>query len=67
MAVNGRQPRARSAELESSATATGGPSGRHRSALADLPDGDRIGTFDAYRARVLELPDAIEAASSVRR
>jgi hypothetical protein len=32
-----------------------------------LPDGDRIRTFDAYRARVLELPDAIEAASQARR
>jgi hypothetical protein len=38
-----------------------------RSALAELPDGDRIRTFDAYRARVLELPDAIEAASPARR
>jgi RHS repeat-associated protein len=35
--------------------------------LAKLPDGDRIRTFDAYRARVLALPDAIEAASPARR
>ena len=43
--------------------------GRHatRGAIAELPDGDRIRTFDAYRARVLELPDAIEAASPSRR
>ena len=38
-----------------------------RSALAELPDGDRIRTFDAYRARVLELPAAIDAASPARR
>jgi hypothetical protein len=35
--------------------------------LAELPDGDRIRTFDAYRARVLALPDAIEAASPAKR
>ena len=28
---------------------------------------DRIRFFDTYRARVLELPDAIEAASTARR
>ena len=38
-----------------------------RSSLADLPDGDRIRSFDAYRARVLALPEAIEAASPARR
>jgi hypothetical protein len=38
-----------------------------RAALAELPDGDRIRAFDAYRARVLALPDAIEAASPERR
>jgi hypothetical protein len=38
-----------------------------RSALAELPDGDRIRTFDAYRARVLALPEAIEGASPARR
>jgi DNA invertase Pin-like site-specific DNA recombinase len=38
-----------------------------RSALAELPDGDRLRTFDAYRARVLELPAAIDAASPGRR
>jgi hypothetical protein len=38
-----------------------------RSALAELPDGDRIRAFDAYRARVLALPEAIEAASPARR
>jgi hypothetical protein len=32
-----------------------------------LPDGDRIRTFDAYRARVLALPDAIAAASPAKR
>ena len=35
--------------------------------LAELLDGDRIRTFDAYRARVLELPWAIEAASLTKR
>jgi hypothetical protein len=35
--------------------------------LAELPDGDRIRTFDAYRARVLGLPEAIEIASPERR
>ena len=38
-----------------------------RADLAELPDGDRIRAFDAYRARVLALPDAIEAASLERR
>ena len=32
--------------------------GAARADLAELPDGDRIRTFDAYRARVLALPDA---------
>ena len=36
-------------------------------ALAQLPDGDRIRTFDAYRARLLALPAAIEVASPARR
>jgi DNA invertase Pin-like site-specific DNA recombinase len=38
-----------------------------RAALAELPDGDRITAFDAYRARVLALPEAIEKASPARR
>jgi hypothetical protein len=38
-----------------------------RAALAELPDGDRIRAFDAYRARVLSLPEAIDAASPQRR
>ena len=38
-----------------------------RATLGDLPDGDRIRAVDAYRARVLALPDAIEAASPARR
>jgi DNA invertase Pin-like site-specific DNA recombinase len=37
-----------------------------RADLAQLPDGDRIRTFDAYRARVLALPEAIEVASPAR-
>ena len=41
--------------------------GATRTDLAELPDGDRIRTFDAYRARVLALPEAIEAASPERR
>ncbi len=32
-----------------------------------LPHGDRVRAFDAYRAQVLALPDAIEAASPARR
>lgn len=35
--------------------------------LAELLGGDRIRTFDAYRARVLALPSAIEAASQAKR
>jgi hypothetical protein len=35
--------------------------------LAQLPDGDRIRTFDACRARLLALPAAIAAASPPRR
>jgi hypothetical protein len=38
-----------------------------RAALAALPDNDRIRSFDAYRARVLELPAAIAVASPARR
>jgi hypothetical protein len=38
-----------------------------RTALAALPDDDRIRSFDAYRARVLRLPDAIAMASPARR
>lgn len=38
-----------------------------RAALADLADGDRITAFDAHRARILALPDAIAAASPARR
>ncbi|MGA3031129.1 MAG: recombinase family protein [Candidatus Limnocylindrales bacterium] len=38
-----------------------------RATLASLPDGDRIRAFDTYRARVLALPEAIEAASPARR
>ncbi len=34
--------------------------------LAQLPDGDRIRTFDAYRARLLALPTAIAVASPER-
>ena len=35
--------------------------------LAALPDSDRIRSFDAYRARALELPEAIAVASPARR
>jgi DNA invertase Pin-like site-specific DNA recombinase len=38
-----------------------------RTALAELPDGDRVVAFDAYRTRVLELRDAIAVASAARR
>lgn len=38
-----------------------------RRALAALPDGDRVTSFDAYRATVLALPDAIAAASPAQR
>jgi hypothetical protein len=38
-----------------------------RAALAALLDNDRIRSFDAYRARVLELPQAIAVASPRRR
>lgn len=38
-----------------------------RTALAALPEGDRVAVFDAYRTRILELPEAIEAASPTRR
>jgi hypothetical protein len=38
-----------------------------RASLAALPDNDRIRSFDAYRARVLELPEAIAVAPPARR
>jgi hypothetical protein len=38
-----------------------------RAALRDVPDGDRTTAFDAYRARILALPDAIAVASPARR
>jgi hypothetical protein len=38
-----------------------------RAALAALPEGDRISVFDAYRTRILDLPEAIAAASPTRR
>ena len=38
-----------------------------RTALAALPDDDRIRSFDAYRARLLALPEAIAVASPARR
>jgi hypothetical protein len=38
-----------------------------KAALAALPDNDRIRSFDAYRARVLGLPEAIAVASPARR
>ena len=38
-----------------------------RTALAELLDGDHIRASDAYRARILARPDAIEAASPERR
>jgi hypothetical protein len=34
--------------------------------MDQLPDGDRIRAFDAYRTRILALPDAIAAASGAR-
>jgi hypothetical protein len=37
-----------------------------KTALAALPDDNRVAQFDAYRTRVLALPDAIIAASAVR-
>ena len=37
-----------------------------RAELAQLPDGDRIREFDAYRTRILALPGAIAAASPAR-
>jgi hypothetical protein len=37
-----------------------------RAALALLPAGDRIRTFDAHRARLLALPAAIAVASPAR-
>jgi hypothetical protein len=37
-----------------------------QAALAQLPDGDRIRTFDAYRANLLALPAAIAVASPAR-
>ena len=41
--------------------------GEAQAALAQLPDGDRIVTFDAHRARILALPEAIACASPARR
>jgi hypothetical protein len=38
-----------------------------QAALAQLPDGDRVVAFDAHRARILALPDAIAVASPQRR
>ena len=38
-----------------------------RIALAELPDDDRIRSFDAYRTRLLALPEAIEVATPSRR
>jgi DNA invertase Pin-like site-specific DNA recombinase len=38
-----------------------------RVALGELPGGDRILAFDAYRARILALPEAIAVASGARR
>ena len=38
-----------------------------RTQLSSLPDNDRIRSFDTYRARVLELPEAIAVASPARR
>ena len=39
-----------------------------REALAGLPEGDdRVAHFDAYRARLLALPEAIAVASPARR
>ncbi len=38
-----------------------------RTALAALPDDDRIRSFDAYRARLLALPEAIAVATPARR
>jgi hypothetical protein len=38
-----------------------------QAALAQLPDEDRIRTFDAYRAKLLALPAAIAVASPARR
>lgn len=38
-----------------------------RANLAKLPDGDRVRAFDAHRARVLALPEAIDVASPERR
>lgn len=38
-----------------------------RVAMAELPDEDRVTSFDAHRARVLALPDAIAVASATRR
>jgi hypothetical protein len=38
-----------------------------KATLATLPDGDRIASFDAFRAQVLALPQAIAVASPARR
>ena len=38
-----------------------------RAALDALPDEDRVTAFDAYRVRLLDLPEAIAQASAARR
>lgn len=38
-----------------------------RVALQELPDDDRVRSFDAYRTRLMALPEAIAAASPARR
>ncbi|MFV2063343.1 MAG: recombinase family protein, partial [Chloroflexota bacterium] len=38
-----------------------------RAALRELPDDDRVRSFDAFRTDLLALPDAIAAASPARR
>ena len=38
-----------------------------RAALRELPDDDRVRSFDAFRAQLLALPEAIAAASPERR
>jgi hypothetical protein len=40
---------------------------QHARTLQDLPDDDRIRSFDAYRIHLLALPEAIAAASRTRR
>ena len=38
-----------------------------RAALRELPDDDRLRSFDAFRAQLLPLPEAIAVASPQRR